>query len=274
MARLRTLKPSFFTNEELAEIPMAGRLLFQGLWCIADREGRLEDRPRRIKAEVLPYDDADVDALLAVLHDAGFIQRYEVDGGRYIQVVSFTKHQTPHVKEAASTIPAPGEHRASTGLVPGKPDESTIPAPLLLGSRSSSGNLELGSGGLPGATTPEAPPKASRASRMTVVPLTDDGRAKLLCDFPDVRDAAEQIELALSHKNARNYSDQYRYVRNWLSNQRKWDAERNGSRNGTGYGGKGPPKDDPYSGENAMAVARENMERRLAEIRDRKEAPA
>ena len=54
MARARNLKPSFFTNDILAEVPALGRLLFQGLWCVADREGRLADRPRKLKAEILP----------------------------------------------------------------------------------------------------------------------------------------------------------------------------------------------------------------------------
>lgn len=114
MARARNLKPSFFTNDLLAEIDPLGRLLFQGLWCVADREGRLEDRPKKIKAELLPYDDCDADAFLAELHEKGFILRYEAAGKRYIQVLAFTKHQNPHVKEAASTIPAPCENSAST----------------------------------------------------------------------------------------------------------------------------------------------------------------
>lgn len=120
MARLRTLKPGFFSNEKLAEIPPLGRLLFQGLWCLADRAGRLEDRPRKIKAGVLPYDEADVDALLEALAERGFIVRYAVDGARYIQVVTFGKHQNPHVKEAASTIPAPPDQQQSIGQAPGK----------------------------------------------------------------------------------------------------------------------------------------------------------
>ena len=48
MARARILKPGFFANELLAEIHPYGRLLFAGLWTLADREGRLEDRPKRI----------------------------------------------------------------------------------------------------------------------------------------------------------------------------------------------------------------------------------
>lgn len=130
MARARNIKPSFFTNDDLAEIDPLGRLLFIALWTMADRQGRLEDRPRRIKAEALPYDDADVDALLDALHERGFILRYVMSGNRYIQVCAFTKHQNPHVKEAPSTIPAPDEHGAST--VQDTTQTGTSPADSLL----------------------------------------------------------------------------------------------------------------------------------------------
>ena len=63
--RARNLKPGFFKNEDLAELPFEGRLLFAGLWCLADREGRLEDRPKRIKAEIFAFDSVDVDKLLS-----------------------------------------------------------------------------------------------------------------------------------------------------------------------------------------------------------------
>lgn len=105
--RARNIKPGFFKNEDLVEIDPMGRLLFIGLWMMADREGRLEDRPRRIKMEVFPGDNCDVDALLDELQKWGFINRYEVDGSRYIQVLNFQKHQNPNPKEAASRIPAP-----------------------------------------------------------------------------------------------------------------------------------------------------------------------
>jgi hypothetical protein len=113
MARARTIKPRFFTNETLGELTPLARLLFAGLWCLADREGRLEDRPRRIKTETLPYDDCDVDELLTGLHDKQFILRYLVNGEPYIQILAWKKHQHPHVKEQASTIPAPDMHGAS-----------------------------------------------------------------------------------------------------------------------------------------------------------------
>lgn len=106
MARSRNIKPGFFSNDELAEIDFAGRLLFAGLWTLADREGRLEDRPKRIKGELFPYDDVDVDNFLAKLADHGFISRYEVSGSHYIQITNFKRHQNPHQKEPASKIPA------------------------------------------------------------------------------------------------------------------------------------------------------------------------
>ena len=111
MARARNIKPGFFLNDELGELDPLARLLFAGLWCVADKEGRLEDRPKRIKIETLPYDDCDIDKLLDDLAESGFIVRYEVDETRYIQVENFRKHQNPHPKEAASVLPAPPENR-------------------------------------------------------------------------------------------------------------------------------------------------------------------
>jgi hypothetical protein len=61
MARSRNIKPGFFTNDELAECNIHARLLFAGLWTIADKEGRLMIVPKN-KAMVLPFDDVDCDA--------------------------------------------------------------------------------------------------------------------------------------------------------------------------------------------------------------------
>lgn len=112
------LGPGFFQNEILIELHPLTRLLFAGLWTIADREGRLEDRPKRIKMALLPADDHDVDSALTELHHAGFITRYATNDGNYIQINKFLKYQKPHVREAASEIPAPGTAKvgASTDL--------------------------------------------------------------------------------------------------------------------------------------------------------------
>jgi len=120
--RARNLKPALFKNEYLAECDPLARLLFVGLWCMADRNGRLEYRPKRIKIELLPYDDCDIEKLLQELNGSkdGFITIYQCEDCQYIQVNNFKKHQNPHVKEKRGTIPAPDKHGASTGQAPGK----------------------------------------------------------------------------------------------------------------------------------------------------------
>jgi hypothetical protein len=123
VARSRNIKPGFFLNDDLAKLDMAARILFAGLWCIADREGRLEDKPDRIKIQTLPYDNVNINTLLNTLHNAGFVTRYEASGTRYIQINNFSKHQTPHKNETASVIPpppiqTPEQHHASTVQAP------------------------------------------------------------------------------------------------------------------------------------------------------------
>jgi hypothetical protein len=108
--RARNIKPGFFSNEDLAEMLPEGRLLFIGLWCLADREGKLEDRPKRIKGELFRFDDIPVerlDSLLEQLSSLGLIIRYEVTGSKYIKIPKFLKHQRPHHNEKPSTIPEP-----------------------------------------------------------------------------------------------------------------------------------------------------------------------
>lgn len=128
MARSRNIKPGFFKNEQLVELPYATRLLFIGLWTIADREGRLEDRPKRIKMELFPADDLNVERALNELHHTGFIYRYKVDGGAYIQIITFAKHQSPHHKEPPSTIPKP---ETSPRLLPHATDGEPETSPRL-----------------------------------------------------------------------------------------------------------------------------------------------
>lgn len=129
MARARNIKPGFYKNERLAECSVWARYIFPGLWQMADRAGRLEDRPKRIKGELLPYDTQNVEPLLQELHEADFIIRYEVATvGRFIAILNFTKHQHPHQKEPDSTLPPPA---ARTGQAPGgthaKPAADCLP---------------------------------------------------------------------------------------------------------------------------------------------------
>lgn len=123
MARIRTVKPQFFMNEEIAELSAMNRLLFIALWTQADREGRLIDRPKRLKAEIFPYDNFDMDKGLQQLFEAKFIIRYKVNVNAtgsvltpeqpenelaLIQIVNFLKHQKiDKINEKDSDLQAP-----------------------------------------------------------------------------------------------------------------------------------------------------------------------
>jgi hypothetical protein len=136
MARARNIKPGFFKNEELADCQPLARIMFAGLWTIADREGRLEDRPRRIKAEVLPYDNVEADGLLDELAAHGFIVRYTCDAQAYISIPTFIKNQQCHVNEAASVIPPPEQAEANTVSNKEEYHTSTVQVPVKYGANS------------------------------------------------------------------------------------------------------------------------------------------
>ena len=116
--RSRNIKPGFYKNDILAECDPLARVLFTGLWCMADREGRLEYRTKKIKVELLPYDQCDVDNLLKQLSDKNFITVYLVNNEKYIQkgitnvpscifgksIFDFSINSKPEIIESSSTI--------------------------------------------------------------------------------------------------------------------------------------------------------------------------
>lgn len=114
MPRTRSLKPTFFTDVDIAELPPLHRLAFQGLWCQADRRGILEDKPRQLKVSILPFDECDFEKILTDLAQPkanglrpGFIVRYQVGGRRLMWIPSFVGHQHPHRDEKPTELPEP-----------------------------------------------------------------------------------------------------------------------------------------------------------------------
>jgi len=136
MARSRNIKPGFFKNYDLADAGPIAQLLFAGLWCLADRDGRLEDKPRLIKAEIFPYYDADVDGELTVIERLGFVKRYQCKGVAVVQIQNFIKHQNPHHTEKASILPAFNESDCVSHCFEMTPDNNgciTVNSPLIDG---------------------------------------------------------------------------------------------------------------------------------------------
>jgi hypothetical protein len=167
MARARNIKPAFFKNYDLADLGSHAQLLFAGLWCLADREGRLEDKPRFIKAELFPYYEVDVDGGLTLLHESGFVKRYSVNGRRLIQVEGFKKHQSPHSTEKPSDLP--GIEQAP----PANPYQAsvTVNSPLdNVSSRKDFGGNRPDSL-IPDSLIPDSPTPSLAVASLEVVPV-------------------------------------------------------------------------------------------------------
>lgn len=148
MARIRSIKPEFFVDEDLQDLEAENpgkfcMLVFAGLWGHCSRFGVFEWRPRTLKLSILPFLNYDLAETLCLLEKAGFIARFFVDGREYGHVRSFEMHQRISGKEALSSpvLPLPpgngigeapgntvGEssegEKGNTGEAPGKHPES------------------------------------------------------------------------------------------------------------------------------------------------------
>lgn len=104
MARIRTIKPEFFTSDDICALEPYARLLYIGLWCEADREGRFEWKPTAFKRRYLPDDSIAIENLCQKLIASGLVVLYG-DGLAYIP--TFAKHQHINPRESASSLPNP-----------------------------------------------------------------------------------------------------------------------------------------------------------------------
>ena len=131
MARIRTVKPEFWTDEKIVQLPYEARLLFIGIWNFADDHGYLWDEPERIRMQVLPNDDVDISGLLDLLCAADLLDVYESgDEKRIFRVTHFNDHQkvdhpTPSkiTRESSRKLSIPNNVRRAIakkyGCVPG-----------------------------------------------------------------------------------------------------------------------------------------------------------
>lgn len=178
MARIRTIKPEYWTDERMASVSLEARLLFLGLLNLADDEGRLRGHPALIRGALFSYDDltvAQVDWWLGELEKVGRIQRYRVDGEAYIWVRHFARHQKID-RPTPSRIPEPPESTESS--VPSEPlDESSTSPRRVLDESSTSPREELlrkgkeqgkeqGTGNREETSSPPPPAASDAASRL------------------------------------------------------------------------------------------------------------
>lgn len=130
MARIRSLKPEFFTSEQVVGVSIPARMLFQGMWVHGDDDGYCAPSPVQLKMRVFPADSVDVPALLDELIEADLVRRVDTDQGEALWVPSFLKHQSPkyptptkYTRDGASLT----QHSPRTGGAVGKSSGSIPP---------------------------------------------------------------------------------------------------------------------------------------------------
>lgn len=104
MARIRTIKPEFFTSEDVVALTPFARLLYIALWCEADKEGRLVWKPKTFKMRYFPADTLEIETLCGELTQTGLIVLY---GEGYAHIPTFSAHQHINPRESASQLPEP-----------------------------------------------------------------------------------------------------------------------------------------------------------------------
>jgi hypothetical protein len=93
MARIRTIKPDFWTDEKLTECSLSARLLFIGTWNFSDDNGNLDRSSKQIKARVFPLDNLDCEPLILELLEKELLVEYEYEDRLYLHIQGFNKHQ-------------------------------------------------------------------------------------------------------------------------------------------------------------------------------------
>ena len=124
MARIRTIKPEFWTSEQVVECSPTARLLFIGLWNFCDDAGNHPASAKTIKMQVFPGDDlplSSVESLLQELVNNGLLDRYDADGKQYFHVTGWhhQKIEKPSIKypkPSFGELSANGRRQSARGM--------------------------------------------------------------------------------------------------------------------------------------------------------------
>lgn len=115
MARMRTIKPEFWTDRRVIAVTPFARLLFIGTWNFACDAGHLLDDATELRLKVLPADLVEVEPLLEELIEVGCLERRQTASGRdYLLIPKLTSHQKVDPRWA-SRCPVCTELRGSDG---------------------------------------------------------------------------------------------------------------------------------------------------------------
>jgi hypothetical protein len=127
MARIRTVKPDYWTDERVGECSVSARLLFIACWNFSDDHGGLDRSAKQLKAQAFPYDAIDCEPLVQELLNAGLLVEYSFDGKTYLHIKGFRKHQKVE-KPARNRVPL---YEDSFNTPRALPEPSPSPPPVV-----------------------------------------------------------------------------------------------------------------------------------------------
>jgi hypothetical protein len=125
VARIRSVKPEFWVDDQMVELSFVARLLFIGLWNFVDDDGLIEYKPKRIKMQVFPSDKVSIEKELDSLISSGRLQVIESDQGPLLRVINWDRHQVINHKTNTRFTGILG---ANSGSTPG--DSGSTPVVL------------------------------------------------------------------------------------------------------------------------------------------------
>lgn len=109
MARIRTIKPSFWGDDDVCRLSWDARLLLVGIISLADDEGRFIATPQSVLGYVFPHEDvttAKYRRLMGQITDTKIVALYDDQGRSYGFLPKWKKHQKIS-KPQRSALPAP-----------------------------------------------------------------------------------------------------------------------------------------------------------------------
>ena len=240
MARIRTVKPEFFQDEELAACSPHARLLAIALLQLCDKNGVFRNIPMQVHAHAFPWEAmVKVPALLGELEGIGYLFFYTVKGREYGYIPGFLKHQSLAGKEAQAEgrYPLP-DQEDNEGEAKGKEKGSTQTLPGEAKGNAGTRNKELGK---------DTPPKAANGFDLSGLP--DDLSPGVWADFLKARKAlrkpistqtaVDRLAASLHRCKQAGFSPDYALgeaiERGWVAVKTEWLQNTAGQKPATGH---------------------------------------
>lgn len=210
MARIRTIKPQFWSDAAIVSLPFEYRLLFQGLWNFADDHGFIENHPVQIKLNVFPADNVDIAKGIRALKKAELIEVVKLNGTSVIYILNWRRHQRVDKPQPSKWADLYEEYQARCA-VRGTFHEHSQNVPAGREGRGEEGSItQVGGGTHLSSAAPNEPPPPASTSDHKPWRCAKHQEVDVACyDCKDAKTAwkAQQAAAAKAAKEAQRQAD-------------------------------------------------------------------